>query len=268
MFYSQAPRIFVEFKMIITFFNGLKFKKKNESRSWKSLELVRKGHMMASKFAVKKQSGFINQRDMALTQFGFIGFIILKPHKLGIQISNKDMEAIVHFWRVIGYLIGIDDKYNVCTDSYRTTRLRLKLMLINIYRPFLEETGNDFQIMARALLEGVWCYNPMLDPDASIYFVKWIAGCKNFIYFESDPRIVDIDTNDSRSIIQSYGWYTRLVIYLQIATHTFFLNFAFCRWYLNSQLWVSNYIIYWFPFLAFYKFGIKDSYIRILKGTK
>lgn len=230
--------------------------------------MVRKGHLAASKFADKKQSGIINQRDMALTQFGFMGFIILKPHKLGVQVSSKDMEAFVHFWRVIGHVLGIDEKFNVCTDSYRTTRPRLQLMLDDFYRPFLSETGNDFMIMAKALIEGLWCYNPTLDPDASIYFTKWIAGCKNFIYFESDPRVAEIDLNDCRNIIQSYGWYTRWILYLQVMTHTFLLNFAMCRWYFNCHVWLSNFIIYWFPFLAFYKFGIKESYVRILKGMK
>lgn len=59
------------------------------ARSWKSLEAVRKGHLMASKYADKNKSGFISQRDMALTQFGFMGFILLKPHKLGIQLGKK-----------------------------------------------------------------------------------------------------------------------------------------------------------------------------------
>lgn len=202
---------------------------------------------------------------MALTQFGFMGFIVLKPHKLGVQISSKDMEAFVHFWRVIGFLIGIDDKFNLCTDSFHTTRARLKLMLSNIYRPYLDETDNDFMIMSRALIEGLQCFSPMLDTDAAVYFTKWMAGCKNYIYFESDPRIAEIDLIDCQKLLQSYGWYTRWIIYLQITAHTFLLNFATCRWYLNYQVWLSKYIIYWFPFLAFYKFGIKESYVRILK---
>lgn len=237
-------------------------------RSWKSLEAVRKGHLMASKYASKNKSGFISQRDMVLTQFGFMGFIVLKPHKLGIQLSNKDFEAFVHFWRVIGHLIGIQDRFNVCTDSYRETRIRLKRMLSDIYRPYLEETGDDFMIMSKALIEGLWCFNPMLDTDASIYLTKWISGCKNYVYYESDPKAADIDLDDSRKIIQSYGWYTRWIIYLEITAHTYLVNFFPFRWYFNNQVWISQHIIYWFPFLAFYKFGIKQSYVRILKGVK
>lgn len=204
---------------------------------------------------------------MALTQFGFMGFIVLSPEKLGIQVSNKDLEAFVHFWRVIGHLIGIKEQFNLCTDSYRATKARLERVLTDIYQPYLEDTGPDFMIMAKALIEGLWCYNPMLDSEAVVYFTKWLSNCKNYVYYESDPRAADIDLNDSRKIIQSYGWYTRYILYLQITAHTYLINFAPFRWYLNNQVWISKYIIYWFPFLAFYKFGFKKSYVRILKGT-
>lgn len=231
------------------------------------MEAVRKGHLSASKYTEKQKSGFISQRDMALTQFGFMGFIVLSPEKLGVQVSQKDLEAFVHFWRVIGHLIGIQEQFNLCTDNYRTTKQRLERVLNDIYKPYLEDTNTDFMIMARALCEGLWCYNPFLDADAFVYFTKWLSNCKNYVYYESDPRAADIDLNDSRKIIQSHGWYTRYIIYLQITAHTYLLNFFPFRWYLNNQVWISKYIIHWFPFLAFYKFGIKKSYVRILKGT-
>lgn len=223
---------------------------------------------MSSKYAEKHQSGFISQCDMALTQFGFMGYIVLKPDKLGIQLSNKDLEAFVHFWRVIGHLIGIQEKFNLCTGSYRTTRKRLERILEDVYQPYLEDTSTDFMIMSKALIEGLWCFNPMLDVDAIIYFTKWLSDCKNYVYYESDPRAADVDLDDTRKKFQSFNWFTRWLLYLQITVHTYLLNFQPFRWYFNSQVWVSQHIIYWFPFLAFYKFGIKQSYVRILKGIK
>lgn len=29
---------------------------------------------------------------------------------LGIQYSTADMEAFIHFWRVLGYMLGIEDR--------------------------------------------------------------------------------------------------------------------------------------------------------------
>lgn len=122
--------------------------------------------------------------------------------------------------------------------------------------------------MSRALIEGLWCFNPSLNTDAAVYITKWLAGCKNFVYYGSDPEAVDIDLDDSRKIIQSYSLYTRWSIYLQITLHTYLVNFVTFRWYFNQRVWLAQKIIYWFPILAIYKFGIKQAYVRILNGVK
>lgn len=237
-------------------------------RSWKSLEAVRRGHVIASRYTEKGNAGFITQRDMALTQFGFMGYIALVPHKLGIQMNRDDMEAFVHFWRVIGHMVGIHQKFNLCTDSYDTTRLRLSVIMNQFYRPNLEETSDEFMSMAKALLEGLWCFNPMLDAKAMVFYVRWISNCKNHLYFESDIRALDYNVEDCRKVLQSFGWYTRWILFLQFSVLTYLINFAAFRWYLNFQQWLSNYIIYFFPFLAFYKFGIRAAYVRILRADK
>lgn len=236
-------------------------------RLWESIQSVRKGHCLASRYSTKGNAGFISQKDMALTQFGFMGYIVLRPHRLGIQVCREDLEAFVHFWRVMGYMFGIKDQYNLCTDSLETTRQRLEVVSNDVYRPLLEQSGDDFFSMSKALIEGLWCFNPMLDTDASIYFVKWLTDCKNYVYFESDPRAIDHDLNDCRKILESYSWFTRWKILMQITAHTYLVNFFIFRWYFNLQVWMAKHIIYWFPFLAFYAFGIKKAYVRILKRS-
>jgi hypothetical protein len=47
---------------------------------------------------------------MALTQFGFMGFALLRSKELGVPDNREDLEGFVHFWRTIGYLLGIKDK--------------------------------------------------------------------------------------------------------------------------------------------------------------
>lgn len=44
-------------------------------RSWKSLEAVRKRHVRVSLQSIKSNVGMISQKDMALTQFGFVGLV-------------------------------------------------------------------------------------------------------------------------------------------------------------------------------------------------
>lgn len=78
--------------------------------AWKSLEAVRKFHFSASRSATIASVGMVSQRDMAITQYGFLGFSILTQNETGIQANRKEIEDFIHFWRVLGCLIGIRDE--------------------------------------------------------------------------------------------------------------------------------------------------------------
>lgn len=80
-------------------------------RFQKSRTIVHGLHCAASRMAEKSGLGLrVSQKDMALTQFGFMGLILIKKKELAIQGTNEDELAIVHFWRTIGYFLGIEDK--------------------------------------------------------------------------------------------------------------------------------------------------------------
>lgn len=236
--------------------------------SWKSLEAVRRRHIGSSKAAERKQVGMINQKDMALTQFGFMGYITLRPDILGIQVSRKNFEAFIHFWRVIGSMIGIEDRFNVCTDSWETTRARLECVLEDIYKPALENTPSGFDTMANALIDGLWTFNPLLSAPTVMYYTKYLTTCSGYVYYESNLLALEADLEQSRRIIDAMDWYSRLILFFQITIHGYLLNFSFFRWYFNLQIWIARWLITYFPFLAFYKFGVKDSYVRILNSVR
>lgn len=232
--------------------------------SWKSLEAVRKRHATSSKAAKRKGAGMISQKDMALTQFGFMGYITLKPDILGIQVSRKNFEAFIHFWRVIGHMVGIEDRFNLCTDAWETSKSRLECVLEDIYKPALENTSPHFDLMANALIDGLWCFNPMLNPPSILYYTKYMTKCTGYVYYENCLEAIEADLSHSRGILDSMDWYSRLMIFLQITVHGYLLNFFAFRWYFNLQVWISRWLITYFPFLAFYMFGVKKSYVRIL----
>jgi hypothetical protein len=80
-------------------------------RSWKSLYTVRTRHAKAGMSSKLKGLGVVSQRDVALTQFGFIGFALLKPDKFGVrQLKEGDWDAYVYCWRVIGQMLGLEDR--------------------------------------------------------------------------------------------------------------------------------------------------------------
>lgn len=72
---------------------------------------VRTRHCAAARKARKEGFGPISQLDMVLTQFGFMGFGLLAPEKLGLSGSLEEQEGFIHFWRTVGHLLGIEDRY-------------------------------------------------------------------------------------------------------------------------------------------------------------
>ena len=82
---------------------------------------VRTRHNTATRKARKVGFGPISQLDMVLTQFGFMGFGLLAPEKLGVSGSPEEQEGFIHFWRTVGHLLGIEDRsgisVNACNSS-------------------------------------------------------------------------------------------------------------------------------------------------------
>ncbi|XP_053695945.1 uncharacterized protein LOC128743407 [Sabethes cyaneus] len=231
------------------------------SASWKSVAFVRRTHVMASKRSSSKlASRIISQKDMAVTQFGFVGYIVLGHKKLGIKYRTEDMEAMVHFWRVIGYMIGIQDRYNLCTDCLATTEQRMTQVQEQVLRPALLARKETFQQMGNALIDGLWCFNPFLDYDAFVFFTSRLTEVPGYHYWlEEHPPTVGETAYDT------FSRYSRFILYFLILVHETLLKFLVFRWYFNSQMVMSRFLITYFPFLAIFKFGIRDAYVRILK---
>lgn len=48
---------------------------------------------------------------MALAQFGFMGFTLVAGDELGVNNSSEELEGLIHFWRVVGSMLGMEDKF-------------------------------------------------------------------------------------------------------------------------------------------------------------
>lgn len=229
--------------------------------SWKSIAYVRRGHIAVSKRSNSKVAGrIVSQKDMAVTQFGFIGYAVLGYKKLGIVYNKEDMEAMVHFWRVIGYMIGIHDRYNLCTDSLDTTVERMTQVQEHILKPALIAPSENFEKMGKALIEGLWCFNPFLDYDAFLFMTARLTGLPGYHYWTEEHP-----SSGCKTKYDSFSRYSRFILYYLLLVHEVWIKATLFRWYLNSQMILSRFLITYFPFLAIFKFGIGDSYVRILK---
>ncbi|CAB3373291.1 Hypothetical predicted protein [Cloeon dipterum] len=104
----------------------------------------------------------LNQWHSGITQFMFIGMVVTNPEKLGIVFyTEEDLEALVHLWAVLGYMIGIKDEYNLCIDGLSSFRERGKALRKACILPSLKNVDGQWEHMSRCMAQGtVAIYTP------------------------------------------------------------------------------------------------------------
>ncbi|GFG32710.1 hypothetical protein Cfor_04164 [Coptotermes formosanus] len=120
---------------------------------------------------------FMNQMEMAITQFGFVGLFILFPSKFGAHgISDEDMNAFVYLWRCLGYILGTDDMYNFCNGDLETVRQRSRDVINFWVKPNLREVSRDWEHMIRCIVEGISFYIPAITFEISLLYLCSMLG--------------------------------------------------------------------------------------------
>ncbi|KAG6461450.1 hypothetical protein O3G_MSEX012629 [Manduca sexta] len=273
--------------------------------SWKSLYTVRSRHARATLASKAKGIGIVSQRDVALTQFGFVGFSMLRPDLFAVrQLEEGDWDAYNHFWRVIGHMIGLQDRYNICRSTIEETREVLELLLERVFTPCLENVPEYFEHMARVMLDGMWSVNPTVDIEANIYWCRYLARVPGYIYNERDrielqtrlkkhlngkPLTTGVDSSELLSkpaldglpstpprllyyndynTIETAPAYKRLSLKsrYKLVLFNLYLNLYSSylgRLYFNWHFKFSIYLMRYFPYVAFFRFGVKASLVNI-----
>ncbi|KAF3427619.1 hypothetical protein E2986_08365 [Frieseomelitta varia] len=230
-----------------------------EKEFLESLKIVRKKHCVAFRRSSEAGLSRVSQLDMALAQFGFMGFTLLSGDYLGVNNSSEELEGLIHFWRVIGSMLGMEDKYNICTGNVEESRALCRRLLDEVFLPSFVSNSKDFEEMSRVVLESVWPVNPYIDPNAFIKFTLILAS--------------KAATNNNHSLkidSSNMPWYSRFILNVQLITHKYLLATTywwsrFFRAYFNSQMRLAIYLTENLPFLAFWSYGVKRSYVNIYK---
>lgn len=235
------------------------------SKFWTSIAAVRKAHSRSSHMSTRCGAGQITQKDLALTQFGFIGFITLGAHR--ISLNDKDfLETTSHMWRVIGYLLGIKDEYNICGKNWAQSKQRLDIVMRKVFTPALSETNQDFYRMTEALIHGLWHINSMFSVDANIYFTKRLAYVNGYEYYSFDYRPGEKPNPMQKSYYTDLKLWDRFIVSYGLFIVTYLHKYDIIRWYFNFRVLLVDFFMYFLPCLAIWNFGIKSAFVRIFKS--
>ncbi|XP_074604192.1 uncharacterized protein LOC141857600 [Brevipalpus obovatus] len=155
---------------------------KEGSKAYKSIRQVRRMHARACEMMNKKTGRvigrdriWVSQWEMAITQWAFIGVLILYPKDCGgHSLSDGDLELLNYFWRFIGYLHGIEDRFNICNGNLRESRALYKLILDREYRAVIGQNPHPAPVgyeMAKGIAKSLRPLNPSL---------RWQTFLKHF----------------------------------------------------------------------------------------
>lgn len=127
--------------------------------------------------------------------------------------------------------------------------------------PAVNNPPRQFPEMSRYVVDGLWCFNPNAEYDSLMFLIKRLLDIPRYHFFAHEARLVE----PSDSKFESQTWKAKWMIYVHIIIFEYLFKIAIVRWYINFQTVFSEYLLRYFPFLAFYSFGVKKSYVRILK---
>ena len=138
---------------------------------------------------------------------------------------------------------------------------RLEVVRKEFLLPALQFPPKDFEKMTRHISNGLWCFNPRDAYNVVTFMIKRMIGVPNFGYHEEE-----LEKNCDKSKLELYklSYYERFEAWAVCFIHEYLLQFAFFRWFFNLDTKFHEILITYFPFLAFYKFGWRNAYVRIM----
>lgn len=150
-----------------------------------------------------------------------------------------------------------------------------------MFLPSLAKSNKDFIEMSHVLLESLWPVNPYLEPNAFITFTYTLASSSatnnnhplkigNFTGETNKPRRGRTLIFKTFSETSHLSWYGISILNTQLFVHKYLLSTeywwsSFFRVFLNSVMRLAIYLTENLPFLAFWSYGVKNSYVDIYK---
>lgn len=213
-----------------------------DSDLYKTINVIHRKHKTSSRRSENADVGGIYQRDMAITQFAFMGYVLIAPKSIGLCIKKEEEEAFNHFWRVIGHMLEIPDRLNLCRKTAKETR-ELCEKVSDVLAAYLNNAPSEFYHIASAILDGLWYIDITLDKHAFLKFTYQLHG---------------IEYN------RPLGWYSQLnakyralIFYLCLIPYVGAIVKLYYKYVFLFTLWLMK---KW-PVLAWLSLGKKNSHI-------
>lgn len=126
---------------------------------------------------------------MALTLFSFIGITIVQPDFFGMPDDPENKKAIYHIWRVIGFMLGIEDQFNVFDGHLETITRRSQAILTHIFTPALLNVPPKFEHMTFVAMDGIKALSLGSDLKAMKFLFNMLCNIPGYYLNEKDRQV-------------------------------------------------------------------------------
>lgn len=145
----------------------------------------------------------LNQADMAFTQVAFVGFMLSCPEEFGIHNASKeDLEAFCYTWKVFGYILGIQDEYNMCSGTFEEIEQRLKDSMEYVTKPLLLEILPEWEHMSECYSMGIYYIAPFFTFDMLLLYLTKLLDVDM-------PNTYNSMTYSNWMLYNVYGFFVR-----------------------------------------------------------
>lgn len=233
---------------------------------------------------LRRTNHFINQRDMAITQNSFMGHVIVYHKRFGIPYDPEDFNAFCHFWRVIGYMIGIEDRFNLCAGDLTTVTSRCQALFRHVIVPGMLFAPQDFQMMTEAYFDGLLGVSTDFQAPKLIFMTKRMTHVPGFYlteeereeqlaYMEKYPHYIPggeltEDINNHPNRCKAFGelkWSHRWdILFTEFLLLSVVPKSPFTRGFFNFIHSCRIFLLVNFPILGMLRFGVKKAFVKIL----
>jgi len=222
-------------------------------------------HVVINKRSTKAGVGIISQKDMAITQFLFIGFSLLMPDMFGIVGNYEQFDAFNHFWRVIGFLLGTEDRFNCCGETVEETRRRMQAIKEDMLLPAWKEPFPESIPYTRATFGGLWHMDPTLHFESMMFMIQRAIGLPAYYYFDSESSGFN---DENVKIFDSMSLYTKFRIFVDVIMFEYLSHMFIFRWIFNIFRIFIIALLEIYPILPLISFGKKYAFVQVMKSTK
>lgn len=216
-----------------------------------------------------------------------MGHVVTYYKSFGLTFEPDNLMALCHFWRVVGYMIGIDDRFNLCnSDSLEVITSRCNAIFKHIITPGLMNRENDFEMMSDAFFNGLLGVSSEFEPEKFTFISKRLSLVPGFYlneterkleeeYMEQYPHYTPNAEQISREMLEhpkqcksfsALSWFNRWdILFTDFLVVDLAPKFPPMRIGFNFVNDVRMFFLKNFPVRAIWKFGWNKAWVSVLK---